>query len=191
MKRYLITFLSILCFFSLATSCKKKDKTPIPKATDGSYFSIRRYAMDQFHVYWGQPFSIDKIVTLNGKTDSTIENAYSVNWGNILKPFFESDISDLKFVGHYTFSSFEDDANSSLTYYYEAKDKNLFTKSLQIVTDPFTHKVKSIYVETAKNSRFSEKSQKLLYVPLKMIQIQEFESSFLSKNKNLRIEYRF
>lgn len=163
-------------------------KAPAPK---GSYFSIRQFTQDQFHTFGAQPFTIEKKVTLNGKTDSSLVSVLALDWPSILKTFFQSDISDPKFLGQYNFSVFDDDATTSRTYYYEAKTDGLFTRSLQIVTDPFTDKVKSIYIETAKNGRFSQKTQKLFYIPIKTIQIQEFESSFMSEDKNLRIEYRF
>jgi hypothetical protein len=51
--------------------------------------------------------------------------------------------------------------------------------------------IKSIYIETASNGRMGERSQKLYYKPIKIIQIQEFESSALGKDINSRVEYRF
>lgn len=82
---------------------------------------------------------------------------------------------------------FDDNATVSRTYFYEAKNKKLLTKNLHIVTDPFNNKIKSIYIETEKNG----KVQKLYYIPLKLIQIQEYESSFLGKDKNLVVKYHF
>ena len=66
-------------------------------------------------------------------------------------------------------------------------EPELFTRNMQITADQVTNKVKSIYIETNKDGRV----QKLYYAPIRLIQIQEFESSLLGGERNLRLEYRF
>jgi hypothetical protein len=166
-------------------SCKKTEKSKA--ASGGTYFSVTQFARDQFSTFSGQPYTLQKVVTLNGKVDSSFVQAMTLDWGSVLKPFFESDISDRKFLDQYNFNLFDDNATDSRNYFYEAKDKKLLTRNLQISTDPFNNRIKSIYVETEKNG----KVQKLFYRPLKLIQIQEYESSFLGTDKNLKVEYYF
>jgi len=62
---------------------------------------------------------------------------------------------------------------------------------MNISADATNNRVRSIYIETQKSGKWSSKSQKLFYMPLKVISVQEFEKSFLSSPKELRIEYRF
>lgn len=177
-------FLALLLFFS----CKKKEATPEVSTTfNGTYFSIKQFGEDQLHLLWGQPYTFHKIVSLNGKTDSSFTTAMDMDWASIIKPFFESDISDKKYLGQYNFSMFEDNLTDTRNFFYEAKDKKLLTQKLQITADAYNNKITSIYIETIKNG----KVQKLLYEPKKLIQIQEYESSFLGKDKNLKVEYYF
>jgi len=191
MNKLFATF-CLLFPFSILTGCQKKEEPPKTPYTGASYFSIIEYGSDQFRTYWGQPFSLEKIRIEDGKvTDSAIVPAAKVDWAKVLKPFFESDISHPKYLDQYTFSSVDDDLTTSRTYIYEAKDKKLFTQMLQIATDPFTNKIKSVFIETRDGDKFRGQSQKLFYIPVKLIQIQQFESSLLGKDKNIRTEYRF
>jgi hypothetical protein len=188
-------YLSRLLFITFSAlfllSCQKAKKKDDIKAIDGGYFSVTMFAKDQVKTYWGQPFTLEKIEVVNGKRDSSIVSAFKLDWASVLKPFFESDISDQRFAEKYNFSTFHDNSTSSTTYFYEAKEKGLFTQNLQVITDAYSNKIKSIYVETAENGHFSSRAQKLFYSPIKVIQIQEFQSSLVGKDKNSRIEYRF
>ena len=181
-----VVFIGVL-FLIIISSCKKKQEEAKIDASKGTYFSIVQFASDQFSTYGGQPYTLQKVVNLNGKVDSSYESALKMDWAAVLKPFFESDISNKKFLGQYNFNLFDDDATLSRNYFYEAKDEKLFTKTLQISTDPLNNKVTSIYIETEKGG----KVQKLLYRPVKLIQIQEIETSFFGKDKNLKVEYYF
>ncbi|MBS1781911.1 MAG: hypothetical protein JSS78_02475 [Bacteroidetes bacterium] len=183
MLRKLIT----IVVFSSLFGCKHQSQTE-RHPNDQHYFSIRQFANDQFRTYWGQPFSFEKIEIENGNmVDSTIVSASTLDWAKVLDPFFKTDISDPKYLDQYNFSEVDDDATVSKTYIYEAKDKNFFTRSVQISTDPFTGKIKSLFIETEKNGD----QQKLYYKPLKVIQIQTYKATLLGKGKNIRTEYRF
>lgn len=170
----------------LIASCKKAENVAVD-TSGATYFSITQFTVDQFHTFGGQPYTLHKVVTLNGKTDSSFESAFSMDWASVLKPFLASDISDKKYLDRYNFTLFEDDITDTRNFFYEAKDPKLFTKKLQISSDALNNKIQSIYIETEKNG----KVQKLFYKPVKLIQIQEFESSFLGKDKNLKVEYYF
>ncbi|MBS1772393.1 MAG: hypothetical protein JST82_06010 [Bacteroidetes bacterium] len=181
----ILIVISFLCI-----SCKQKQEQQQPK-DDGAYFSIKQYIADQWKTYSGQPFGIIKYVNVNGKSDSVITNAYEVKWGDVFKIFFDTDISDPKFEGQYSFSNFSDDATQTSNYYYEAKSNALFTQKLQISADAYSGKIKSIYIETLKKNQWGGRTQRLFYIPVKTISIQEFESGRASDKKDLRVEYRF
>lgn len=176
-----------LSFFILLIAACKNPQTEKPTNEGANNFSLYQFAQDQFHSYWGQPLTLIKKVTLNGKVDSSYVSVFNMDWDAVLGVFFNADISDKKYNGKYNLSVLIDNATDSKTYYYEAKEKSLFTRSLQVVTDPMTNRVKSIYLETAKNG----KTAKLYYAPVKKIQIQEFESSFMGGKKDLKVEYQF
>lgn len=172
-------------------SCAAKKADPKPEIKGGTYFSIVQFTLDQWNTHHGQPYGMQKMAYMNGKTDSALINAYNLDWGAVFKVFFATDISDPKYLGQYNFSMFEDNATTTRNFFYEAKNDELFTRKFQVSADQFTDKVRSIYIETEKKTRWGTVTQKLLYIPLKVISIQEFEWSGGNKPKELRIEYRF
>lgn len=186
--RNVLVLLAVITLFS----CNKPDEnSPAATELEGNYFSIKQFAMDQWSTYEGQPYTLEKVVQMNGKKDTTYISALDMDWASVLKVFFDSDISDKKYLERYNFSLFEDDATLTRNFYYEAKEKELFTRKLQIAADEETNKIRSIYIETAKNGTLNDLNQKLYYVPMKLIQIQEFEKSKTGPDKDIRIEYRF
>jgi len=188
-RRALIIFLTLITL----VSCKQKrvDNTAATtKADNGGYWSIIQFGQDQWQTFHGQPFTLEKIVTENGKTDSTYVPAFQMDWGEIFNIFFKSDISDKKFIDHYNFSSFDEDVTGKHTFYYEAKDPDLYTRKLQISIDPTTNKIVSIYIETQQSSKYDGLSYKLYYAPMKLIQIQEFDNTHTKPIQRVT-EYRF
>ena len=173
-------------------SCNKQEKIDkTPDTSKGTYFSIRDFAFDQWKTYHGQPYGIEKVVYLNGRKDSMLTNADKVDWAAVFRIFLESDISDAKFLDKYTFSQFADETTMTENFYYEANDKSLFTQKLHIIADINSRKISTIYIETAKNSKWGARTQRLFYEPVKSIIIQEFESTATGDKKDVRIEYRF
>jgi uncharacterized lipoprotein len=174
----------------LLSACSKTDRVQ-EKAAEGTYFSIIEFAQDQWYMYQGQPRSILKKVYFDGKTDSTYTNAFEVDWASVLKVFFETDISDPKYIGQYDFSAFEEATTTSKGFYYEAKNEKLYTRRIHITSDYFTDNVKSIYIEAEKSDRMGTKSLKLFYEPLQSISIHELETSKTGQKKELRVVYEY
>ncbi|MBA3830011.1 MAG: hypothetical protein H0X33_13805 [Taibaiella sp.] len=181
--------LIVLLFVVSLSACKKP--VPPPESGGDTYFSLIDFVQDEYKTFHGQPFSFHKIITLNGKTDSAFVKGDNMDWGELLKIFFAADISDSKYLGRYTFNSFEDNTTHTRVLYYEANEEALFTRRLQIVVDPYTDRILSIYIETSKSSMWNSLSQKLFYSPLKVIQVQEYEKSTPGSAKELKMEYRF
>jgi len=187
-----VRFLLLILFLILLGSCKQDEKTENKVAdNNATYFSIKQFVKDQYDIYRGQPFGLVKTVRLNGKVDSSLVTANNMEWGSIFKIFFDTDISDPKFLNEYDFTMFEDDASLTRNFYYEAKSDKLYTKKLQISADVTTNKIRSIFIEASENTRWHGKLRKLFYMPLKVINIQEFERSTPGPDKELIIEYRF
>jgi len=190
MKQFSIYLIFMGLLFS---ACKKNkvDQKAVAAANGETYFSIRQFAKDQFNTYWEQPFSFQQIIKNNEHADTTIVTTSQVNWEEILAPFFAADIGKTDLVGQYDFTIINEDATVSKIYHYQAKNPELHTQQFQVVTDPFNDRIKSIYIEAKEKNWWKEKSEKLYYAPLKVIQIQTFESNLIGKNEQKLLEYRF
>jgi hypothetical protein len=169
------------------SSCKEKDKDDKEdfSKVKGNYFSIQQFGLDQWNNFPVPGCGIVKTVRKdNGKTDSSFTNSDALDWASIFKVFFETDISDRKFLGQYKFSQFDDPADGTHNFFYEAKDEDLFTQKLLITIDQHTNKVRGIYIETLKKGFIKgETIQKLYYRPYHTIQIQKDEkTTFGSKS---------
>lgn len=185
--RLSIAFLATIIFLG---SCNKPEAGK-ENEVEGTYFSIIDFAKDQWATYHGQPYPVVKRVYLNGEVDSVYTNAMDMDWGAIFKTFFETDISDKKYVGEYRFSQFDESKTMTRNYYYEAIEPDLYTRTLNIMANYYTDKISSIYIEAKKKTRLGTKNVKLFYVPMETISIQEMETTRTGENKELRIEYDF
>jgi len=177
----------------LFASCKPKPKPVAASnlAEKGTYFSIKQYVKDQWNTYLGQPFGIIKVTTQNGKVDSALQNAYTVDWGYIFDKFLPTDIGKPEYLGHYRFDMFLDESTDTRNFYYEAIDDTLFTRKLQISAMQENNKIRSIYIETEHKTGTKDIIQKLYYAPLKVIQIQEFDARATGDKSESRVEYFF
>lgn len=182
---------TIVIAFLFVGSCKPASEAGQP-STDGIfYFPLKGFIKDQWDTYHGQPFSLVKTVILNGKTDSSYISGMEMEWGALIKMFFDADINHPKFAGQYEYSNFDDMSTGTRNLYYEAKDVTLYTRKMHIAIDLETSRIRSVFIETEDNTRGHSKNRKLFYKPVKLITIQEFEKSTPGPDKDLRIEYRF
>ena len=156
-----------------------------------TYFSIIQYTQDQIHMFAGEPHSLYKITKLNNEVDTTIVNFLTMDWTPIFDVVRAADIADRKYLDLYDFNMYSDDITASRGFIYTAKDPKVLTRTLQINTDPSNNKITSIYLETAKRDFWGATTQKLLYIPMRILQIQEAQSHLIGKARNLRVEYRF
>ncbi|MCW3122693.1 MAG: hypothetical protein JWQ38_2185 [Flavipsychrobacter sp.] len=175
-----------------ATSCKKKkDKVEAADTLTGNYFSINQFLIDEWNTFQGQPFMISKTVKEGEKVDSSLTNSDTISWAPLVKVFAVTDISDRKYLGQYKFSQFDDNADQTHNFFYEAIDEDLFTRKLLITIDRFTSKVKGIYLETEKKTLFDDRVQKLYYKPLQTVQIQTDDKPLLGSKKYTVEQYEF
>jgi hypothetical protein len=192
MIRFKSINLLLLILVVISFSCKKQQKENIViDPNEPTYYSVIDFAKDQWDTYKGQPFLITKVVTLNGTSDSVSVSAMNFKWSQIFKIFFETDISDPKYLGQYDFAIFEEELTQTKTFEYTAKDPKLFTQKFQVSVDQFTNKIRSIYIETQKENFWSKQSQKLFYAPLRVIQIQEESTPLLGSKKDLVVKCLF
>ncbi len=192
-------------FMLFLFACKEKQnstavkKEPVSQAqqqaqdtaSGDSYFSIRSFFDDQWKTRKGIPYTLLRIVNLNGKTDSSFVALDSILWQQLRAPFDAADISDRKFIGQYNFDVFDDESTQTSNLNFDAKTPDLFMQKMYIGADQFSHKVQSVYIETRTTRDGYTHSQKLNYIPDRIVQIQEFEKSTATPAKNLTIEYRY
>jgi hypothetical protein len=192
MNRFNSVFL--LCvFLAFASSCKKGEEQNTPSAdlSNGTYFSIKDFTKDQWKTFHGQPYVLQQYTTLNGKTDSVMLSALTMKWSAIFKTFFEADISDPKFLNRYDFSMFEEPTTQTRTFTYTAKEPELYTQKLQIAADIEHNKIRNIFIETKKETFWNSETQKLLYSPVHVLQIQQHNDPLIGRQKELVITYKF
>lgn len=175
----------------ISVGCKKQKEKEVSSEIKGNYFSVQQFALDEWNTFMGEPFMIVKTVNINGKIDSSWTNSDTISWGPILETFFETDISDRKFLEQYKFSQFDDKDDGTHNFFYEAIDEDLPTRKLLLTIDLYTSKVKGIYVETKHNDLFDEKVQKLYYAPMETIQIQTYEKPFFGEKKHTVVQWDF
>lgn len=194
MKKFIVyTGVVVTLIACLATSCKKKeDKKDEYANWQGNYFSVRQFALDEWNTFVGEPFVIMKTISVdNKKIDTTYTNSDTINWTPIFETFFNTEISDRKYLGKYNFTQFDDNDDDTHNFFYEAKEDDLFTRKLLISIDGYTKMVRGIYVETEKGSLGASTVQKLYYRPMKTIQIQTIEKSLFGSKKHTVLQYDF
>ena len=196
MSRYLKftgTIAALIILIAMTgTSCKKKqDQISAADTMTGNYFSVNQFMLDEWNTFAGEPFMISKSVKEGDKIDSSMTNSDTINWAPLVKTFAETDISDRKFLGQYKFSQFDDNADQTHNFFYEALDEDLFTRKLLITIDRFTSRVKGIYIETEEKDLFDDKIQKLYYKPLKTVQIQTDDKPLMGSKKYTVVQYEF
>ncbi len=189
-KRRLYLLIKVVPLLTLLSCQRYAARNEIVNEND-TYFSIKQFVADQIDLYKGQPLSLYKVTYLNGHVDSTLVNFMNMDWSPVFNMFIATDISNKKFIGKYDFAQYEDDLTATRNFIYTAKEPKLFTRALQIATDPSNNRITSIYIETAKQDFFGTNKQKFLYIPMRIIQIQEFQSGKLENGHSMRVEYRF
>lgn len=192
MKNYSIPGSLLLIVLLFAACNNKKEEKEDYSNVEGNYFSINQYMLDQWNTFSGEPFVIKKMMWINGKTeDSSYSNSDTINWARLFTIFSETDISDRKYLGQYTFNQFDDNQDGTHNFFYMAKDPDLFTQKLLLTADQENMKVKGIYIETFKKSATDEVTQKLYYSPMKKIQIQWDNRPLFGSKKHTVQEFEF
>ena len=187
------SLLIILMAACAACGTKKVERKPPVPADDNplTYFSMYDFVKDQWEIHRGQPYVLTKFVTKDGKTDSSMVSVFDMDLGSIMQEFIKTDIGDKKFIGKYDFSVVDDASSFTRSYYYEANEPDLYTRTLQITTDPTNGKIKSVFVKASDNKGSPRKSVKLYYSLRKVIQIQELIKPRFGAAKEVKTEYRF
>ncbi|RYD50809.1 MAG: hypothetical protein EOP52_12525 [Sphingobacteriales bacterium] len=183
--------LFVSCSLLLA-SCKSLTDPSVPEpSSGGTYFSTAQFLTDQIMMLQGKIYTLEKIIELNGQRDSTIVALPTENWAPVYAAFLNADIGSTRLLGKYRFSEFEDPMTLTHSYVYEADEPNLPVRRLMISANLETHRIKSFLAEVETNSFWNSNRRKLYYAPLKVIQIQEWNTPLVGSAKTFRAEYRF
>ena len=179
-----------------STSAKKEPESQAGQqvqdtAAGDAYFSIKDFFNDQWKTRKGIPYTLLRVVNLNGQIDSSFVDLDSTLWAQLRSPFDAADISDKKYMGQYNFEMFDDESSQSANLNFDAKTPELFLQKMYINADQFSHLVRSVYMETKTARDGYIHNQKLTYIPDNIIQIVEYEKATATPVKNLKIEYRY
>jgi hypothetical protein len=188
-NRFAVLCTLVIALLSVSSCQRYKGQKEVVNAN--GYFSITQFANDAINTYGGTPFSLYRIAYINDAVDSTVVNLLNMDWASIFITFNATDISYNKYKDLYKEELIDDPTTSTRAIIYTAQDPKLLTRLMNIAVDPLNNKITSIYIETAKHDFWGDKTQKLLYVPLRVLQIQEAQSHLIGKSKKLRVEYRF
>ncbi len=156
-----------------------------------TYFPIRQFILDQWTTYGGQPFTLEREVSANGKRITDYVQAFSMDWAAVMAPFLEADIGYDRFSGKYVFSQFLDPGTGLLTFAHEADSPGLYTRKFFVNADPETNRIVDIYAETARGDGWHYREQKLYYAPTRTIQITERSTARVGPDKTWTVTYRF
>lgn len=173
----------------IMVSCGKKQDTDYDP--DTSYWSINQFIIDQYNLKMGEPIALTKVVTLNGKVDTTYIAIDQVDWATVFKVFGATDISHTKYYKLYDYGHFDDNLMEMSTMTYTAKDPDLYVQRLDVNYDNESRKISMVYIETNEDDLMHQKQQKLSYYVGDKIIIQESEKSKFSKDKELTVVYKF
>ena len=163
------------------------------KAAEGlpTYFSMKGFILDQINLLQGQPYTLQKIVKLNGQTDTSIVALQTEDWSPVYAAFREAEIGLPKYTGRYNFSQFHEDITRTEQFVYEAKEEKLPIRRLMIAINDETARVTSVIAETEKHNFWGGEKKRLYYAPLKVILIQEDATAKVGADKTFSVEYRF
>ncbi len=170
---------------------------PTPETADRNeaeipnYFSMKDFILDQISLLQGQPYTLQKIVKLNGETDTSIVALQTEDWSPVYAAFREAEIGLPKYVGRYNFTNFPEPLTRTEQFVYEAKEPKLLVRRLMLGINDESAKVTSVLAETEKTNFWGGERKKLYYAPLKVIQIQEEATAKVGADKTFSIEYRF
>jgi hypothetical protein len=196
--------LLLLITILFCNSCKEKQKSADEAAvvtsennitedekTEGTYFSITHYFVDQWNTRRGNPYTLLRVLKNEGSTDSSFVPLDSTLWFGLRAHFDEADISDSSYLGKYDFDMFDDETTETTHILYEAKEPQLLMRKMDIGVDISSNLVRSVYMETRRESRGNTITKKLQYIPDRIFQIQELESNDGKTLRNTVSEYLF
>ena len=178
--------MALVLFFS---SCKERTQIDVLTDVKGNYFSVNQYIIDEWQSHAGEPVAFKKTIKENGKVDSSMTNAELMDWPAVLGPFIATDISDRKYLNKYTFSQFDDELDNTHDFMYVANKSDMFVQKLLLTMDINTMKVRGLYIETYKKTFLGETKQKLLYTPLRTIQVHEITDPLIGAKKDKITQY--
>lgn len=180
-----------VCSAFFACSPKAAKPAGTGSADSTTHYSVKNYIRGQILAMYGQPIVVERKIVHGNLADSSFIPISETDWDEVLPIVASSDISDPQFTGSYEFNVADENITGSRILTYSAKRPDLFTQTFQINTDPLNFKVKSIYIETRRSGFWSKISQKILYTPFSILQIQETNDPLIGATKNTRLEYRF
>lgn len=166
-------FLSALIFISLLfVSCtQQQSQTPLQtekdSTEDNSFFPVTQFILGELAQIDSLPVTPLKIITMNGKEDSTWMKNTDVRF--FAQPFLQPQIDTANLKGFFAQKSFLDQTINAYTFSYDPVSTLPDTMQLKrwdVYIDPQKNKVKRIYMvkERRENNTTSKQTLQLTWM---------------------------
>ena len=129
------------------------------------------------------PYVYLKVSKEGKKVDSTQVQSTSMPWDEIKSMFDKADIHKDELNHHYAIDLMKDSMSGTTTLYYKSLAPKDYSRTLNIISDSSNNELTSVYFETAEGD---SKISKVLYLPKKLIQIQERNK--VDGNNKIKVE---
>lgn len=159
--------------------------------SDSEYFSINEFMDDQWKYLKTQAYVLKRYRTVNNVQDSAYAELNDKLFRELKARFGATDISGAACRGKYQVTLSLDTAQNMVNLLYIAADPALPTRQTLLSMDKENARVTQVYVSTQSDSNGTFRTQNLLYVPEKVIQIQEYEQGANAEPVNTKIIYKF
>lgn len=170
---FLLLFVAIVCTGS--SSCKQQNNT-IATADSSSkepLYPYPQYIREQIAYVDSMPLAIEKITIENGKqVDSTVIDQPAFK--QLAQNFTDPDPNTSELRPKYTEESFNDLTINSLTFSITAKNTDLPLQQADVLLNPDTKKVRSVFLKKYMVGGDSSETRQLLWTHNMSFQISSF-----------------
>lgn len=159
--------------------------------SNSEYFSINEFMDDQWKYLKTQAYVLRRYRTVNNVEDSAYTELNDKLFRELKSRFGAADISGAAYRGKYHVTLSLDTALNMVNLLYVSADPALPTRQTLLSMDKENSRITQVYVSMQSDSSGTFRTQNLLYVPEKVIQIQEYEKQANAEPVNTKIIYKF
>ncbi len=123
------------------------------------------------------------------QNDSAAVGSADIPWQKIEDLFKTANLHKKELNYKYKISVLTDTLTSSRTLYYEALDPDVVTRSLSIVSNITSGDLQNVYFTLLDKGTFKDKQYRVLFIPKKVIQIQEIKKGKVGVDSYFYPEY--
>jgi hypothetical protein len=161
-------------------ACEEKNHSQGPGRTTASidsaksttrYFPVMAFLKSEIEYVDSLPVGIKKFTVIGNHQDSGYIQLKEFH--KLAGEFLSAELNDSAFARDFTETSFFDQSSNTATFLYKARDENLLTRRIDVITmkTDVYDEVKSIYIEKDVRSGDSLINKKLMWRPKKNFQV--------------------